>query len=147
RLGCKLLQLAGQHELPGGAALVVDRELFSQAVTQAIEAEPLVTLVRGEFTALPEAVSNRIVGLATGPLTSSVLWEQLSALVGNGGSYFYDATSPVIEAGSIDRGIVFAQSRYDKGGGDDYLNCPFDREEYSAFREALLGGDQYPLSA
>jgi methylenetetrahydrofolate--tRNA-(uracil-5-)-methyltransferase len=147
-LGCKLLALAGQHELPGGAALVVDRELFSRAVTQAIEAEPLITLVRQEFTALPAAIaSGRIVVLATGPLTSSVLWEQLSALVGSGGSYFYDATAPVIEAGSIDRSVVFAQSRYDKGGGDDYLNCPFDREEYATFREALLGGDQYPLSA
>jgi methylenetetrahydrofolate--tRNA-(uracil-5-)-methyltransferase len=97
---------------------------------------------------LPAAVaSGRIVVVATGPLTSSTLWEQLSALVGDGGSYFYDATSPVIEAGSIDRSVVFAQSRYDKGGGDDYLNCPLDKAEYSAFRDALLAGDQYPLSA
>jgi methylenetetrahydrofolate--tRNA-(uracil-5-)-methyltransferase len=148
RLGCKLLELAGQHELPGGAALVVDRELFSQTVTRTVESDPLITLVRQEFTDLPGAVaSGRIVVLATGPLTSSVLWEQLSGLVGSGGSYFYDATSPVIEAGSIDRSIAFAQSRYDKGGGDDYMNCPLDKAEYVAFREALLSGDQYPLSA
>lgn len=148
RLGSCLLAIAGECAIPGGAALVVDRERFSAAVTQAVESAPGVTLVRGEFSALPQAVTaGRLIVLATGPLTGSALWEQLCGLVGGDGAYFYDATAPVIEAGSVDTSIAFAQSRYGKGSGDDYLNCPFEKDEYFAFREALLRAEQYPLSA
>ncbi len=148
RLGCQLLRIAAQHALPGGAALVVDRERFSAAVTDAVEREPLITLRREpclDCQALLQEAACVVV--ATGPLTSAELWEQLSTLAGSGGSYFFDATSPIVAADSLDLSVVFAQSRYDKGGGDDYLNCPLDREAYIRFREALLAAEQYPLSA
>lgn len=148
KLDCQLLRIANEHALPGGAALVVDRERFSEAVTAAIESEPLITLrrePRQDCLALLENAACVVV--ASGPLTSAELWEQLSTLAGSGGSYFFDATSPIVAADSLELSIVFAQSRYDKGGGDDYLNCPMDREEYARFREALLEAEQYPLSA
>lgn len=146
-LGCRLLDIARQHTVPGGAALCVDRERFGAAVTRVIEAEPLITLRREPCDDLPAIIAHGgIVIVATGPLTDSALWQQLSALVGDGGSYFYDATAPVIDAPSIDESVVFAQSRYDKGGGADYLNCPFNKGEFLAFREALTSAQQYPLS-
>jgi methylenetetrahydrofolate--tRNA-(uracil-5-)-methyltransferase len=147
RLDCQLLRIAGAHALPGGAALVVDRERFSAAVTEAIEAEPRITLRREpclDCLALLDAAACVVV--AAGPLAGAELWEQLGVLAGSGGSYFFDATSPVVAASSLDLGVVFAQSRYDKGGGDDYLNCPLDREEYARFRDALLAAEQHPLS-
>ncbi|MBN2082541.1 methylenetetrahydrofolate--tRNA-(uracil(54)-C(5))-methyltransferase (FADH(2)-oxidizing) TrmFO [bacterium] len=149
QLGCRLLPLAFAHQVPGGAALCVDRERFSRAVTELIAAEPLITLRRAEFTGLPELVAEpgRIVILASGPLTSGALWAQVVKLVGDGGSYFYDATAPIISVQGIDRSVVFAQSRYEKGGGNDYLNCPFTPEEYLAFREALVSAEQIPLAA
>ena len=148
QLGCRLLQLARDCRLPGGAALVLDREQFSAKVTEAIASNPLITLRRERFEDLPaQLATGRLVILATGPLTSDGLWQQLSALLGDGGCYFYDATSPVIATQGIDRSIVFSQSRYDKGGGDDYLNCPFEKDEYEAFREALLTAEVYPINA
>ncbi len=147
-LDCRLLPIADSCALPGGAALVVDRERFAQAVTAAVKAQPNITLIPQPFCGLAQRLAQPDAGpliLATGPLTSGALWDELSALVGNGGSYFFDATSPVLDAASVDRSVVFAQSRYDKGGGDDYLNCPFDKDEYLAFREALTGADVYPL--
>ncbi len=148
QLGCRLLQIARECRLPGGAALVLDREQFSAKVTDAIEASPLITLKRERFENLQaELATGRLVILATGPLTSDGLWQQLSELLGDGGCYFYDATSPVISTKGINRDIVFSQSRYDKGGGDDYLNCPFEKEEYEAFRAALLAGEVYPINA
>ena len=148
RLNCQLLRIAGEHSLPGGAALVVDRERFSASVTQAIESEPLITLRREPCTDCLKLLEHAsCVVVATGPLTSAELWEQLSALAGSGGSYFFDATSPIITADTLDFDFVFAQSRYDKGCGDDYLNCPFGRDEYARFREGLLTAEQYPLSA
>jgi len=149
QLGCRLLPLAYAHQVPGGAALCVDRERFSRAVTELIETEPLITLKRMECTCLPElaAEPDRIVILASGPLTSGALWEQITALVGDGGGYFYDATAPIIGVKGLNRSVVFAQSRYGKGGGEDYLNCPFNQEEYLAFRAALIAAEQVPLAA
>ena len=147
-LGSALLTIADDYILPGGAAMVVDRWLFSERVTKAVEDEPLITLRRERFEGLADlAISGDIVVLATGPLTSGGLWDELSAMLGNQGCYFYDATSPIIARASIDESVIFAQSRYDKGEGDDYLNCPFTPEEYAAFRAALLGAEVYPLSA
>lgn len=148
QLDCRLLPIADSCALPGGAALVVDRERFAQSVTAAVKAQANITLIPRSFSGLAERLGRPDAGpiiLATGPLTSGALWSELSALVGSGGSYFFDATSPVLDAASIDRDVVFAQSRYDKGGGDDYLNCPVDKDEYLAFREALTGADVYPL--
>jgi methylenetetrahydrofolate--tRNA-(uracil-5-)-methyltransferase len=147
-LGCHLLPLADQCALPGGAALCVDRERFAQAVTAEIKSQPGITLIAQPFSGLAERLAHSDTGpiiVASGPLTSDALWAELSALVGSGGGYFFDATSPVIDATTVDREIVFAQSRYDKGDGDDYLNCPFVKEEYQAFQQALLSADVYPL--
>lgn len=148
RLGCQLLELGRACRLPGGAALVLDREQFSAKVGEAIKGNPLISLRRERFEDLPaQLATGRLVIMATGPLTSDGLWQQLSELLGDGGCYFYDATSPVMESKGIDRTIAFSQSRYDKGGGDDYLNCPFEKDEYEAFREALLTADIYPINA
>ncbi len=148
-LGSHLLAIAQEHSVPGGAALCVDRGRFGEAVTGAVEAEPLIHLRREECRDLNALLSDpgRIVIIATGPLSAGAFWEQLAALTGTGSSYFYDATAPIITADSVDMGVVFAQSRYDKGGGADYLNCPFDAEEYTVFRDALVGAEQAPLSA
>ena len=147
-LGCRLLAIAEANQVPGGAALCVDREAFSTAVTAEVEDHPLVTLRRGEYTGLREAVADeeRITVIATGPMTSDGLWSEIQALLGTDGAYFYDATSPVFNAGSVDMEVAFAQSRYGKGGSEDYINCPFEREDYEAFREALISAEQYPLS-
>lgn len=148
-LGSRLIPLADAHRVPGGAALCVDRGGFSAAVTELIESEPLITLHREHLTDLAGLATDpkRIAIVATGPLTSGQLWEQLSALVGSGGSYFYDATAPIVSADSVDLEIAFAQSRYGKGEGQDYLNCPLDETQYAAFRAALIDAEQYPLSA
>ena len=142
RCGSALLAIADSCALPGGAALVVDRALFAERVTEAVRAEPLITLRAGEFSGIDKEALTLI---ASGPLTSGALWEELSAIAGGASSYFFDATSPIVEAGGIDRAVAFAQSRYDKGEGDDYLNCPLNREQYLAFREALSAAERYPL--
>lgn len=148
-LGSCLLAIAQEYSVPGGAALCVDRGCFSEAVTSAVETEPLIHLRREKCRDLGALLSDpgRVVVVATGPLSAGSFWEQLAVLTGAGSSYFYDATAPIITAESVDREIVFAQSRYDKGGGADYLNCPFDAEEYAIFHDALVKAEQAPLSA
>jgi len=152
-LGSLTLEWAEVHRVPAGSALAVDRERFASAVTAAITGHPRIQVVRQE---VPELPAQRPVILATGPLTSDRLSVDLqqrftSALEGRSGAspstrwlYFYDAISPIVSADSIDQGIAFVASRYGKGGGD-YLNCPLTRDEYLAFREALLKGERYPL--
>jgi methylenetetrahydrofolate--tRNA-(uracil-5-)-methyltransferase len=146
RLSCFLLDIAQQHQIPGGAALVVDREQFALEVTKVIESSPLITLRREHYTRLKEDLADgRIVLLASGPLTSEELWGQLSDVVGYERLYFYDATSPILEAGSVNMDVAFALSRYGKGDGEDYINCPFDKEQYLRFRDALMAAEVYPL--
>lgn len=147
-MGSALLEIASRHEIPGGAAMVIDRERFSNEVTQRIEDEPLITVRRERLDNLDLLLEDSALSiLATGPLTGSALWDALVKLVGDEGCYFYDATSPVLKAGSVDMSVAFAQSRYGKGGGDDYINCPMDKEQYLAFRDALMAAEVYPLSA
>lgn len=146
-LGSLVLAMAREHEVPGGQALAVDREKFGEAITAAIENHPLIEVVREEF--LPEhasASAEHPLIIATGPLTSDALSEWLAQITGRKHLYFYDAVSPTVEASSVDTSIAFAQSRYDKGG-DDYLNCPFDKEEYYAFVEALVNAERVPIHA
>lgn len=146
-LGSLVLAKAREHEVPGGQALAVDREKFGEAVTRAVEAHPLIEVVREEF--LPESARfgpERPLLLATGPLTTDPVSQWLAELTGRRHLYFYDAVSPTVEASSIDTTIAFAQSRYDKGG-DDYLNCPFDRNEYEAFVRALVAAERVPVHA
>ncbi len=145
-LGSFLLPLADRAALPGGAALVVDRERFSELVTEAVRSQNLITVHAQEYTSfLQDAEAGRHIILASGPLSSDTLWNQLSELIGGERMYFYDATSPVIAAESVDPEFSFAMSRHGKGEGDDYVNCPLDEEQYMAFREALIGAEVYPI--
>src|SRR5689334_23580738 len=152
RLGSLVMRSAETARVPAGAALAVDRERFSAEVTAALEAHPLVTIVRGEVPAIPapRADGGPII-LATGPLTSDTLSADLVALVGAEHLAFYDAISPIVLAESIDRSKVFRASRWDRSlrgpsgpacgvddGQGDYLNCPFTREEYDRFYDALV---------
>ena len=141
RLGSLIVACAQRTRVPAGGALAVVREAFPEAVTQALEAEPNVTLVRDEVTAIPEG----IVVLAVGPMVSEALRADIARFTGGDYLYFFDAIAPVIEADSIDRDLVFSASRYDKGGGSDYLNCPLDQAQYDAFVSALLAGEKAPL--
>jgi methylenetetrahydrofolate--tRNA-(uracil-5-)-methyltransferase len=143
RLNSLLMRVAAGARVPGGHALTVDREAFAEAVTGAIEAEPAIEIRREEVGAIPE---DGVVVVASGPLTSDALAADLNRLTGSGGLYFYDAISPIVETDTIDRSIAFAASRYGKSldGGDDYLNCPFDRPQYEAFLDALLGAESAP---
>jgi len=137
RLDSLALRAAETARVPGGHALTVDRDVFAREITHTIENHPRITVLREEVTRIPD---EGIVIVATGPLTSGALAEDIARITGSGGLYFYDSISPIVDADSIDRDKVFAASRYGKSldGGDDYLNCPFTREEYDAFIDALL---------
>jgi methylenetetrahydrofolate--tRNA-(uracil-5-)-methyltransferase len=137
RLGSLLLAAAQKARVPGGHALTVDRDLFSEGITQAIAAEPLIELRREEVAALPE---DAIVIIATGPLTSETLAAEIARLTGSSRLFFYDSISPIVDAETVNTNIAFWASRYGKStdGTDDYLNCPFDREQYDRFVDELL---------
>jgi methylenetetrahydrofolate--tRNA-(uracil-5-)-methyltransferase len=137
RLDSLLLRAAQTARVPGGHALTVDRDIFSKEITQAIASEPLIELRREEVTRIP---GDAVVIIATGPLTSDALAQEVSRLTGSDSLYFYDSISPIVEAESVDTSIAFWASRYGKStdGTDDYLNCPFDRPQYEAFVDELL---------
>ena len=145
RAGSLILAKGDAHKLPAGGALAVDRDLFSQAVTAALEAEPLVTIERGEVAGLPPADWGSVI-IATGPLTSPALSEAILTLTGETSLAFFDAIAPVIHHDSIDMTCAWKQSRYDKigpaGTAADYINCPMTKPQYEAFIDALLGGDK-----
>lgn len=134
RLGSLILQAADGARVPAGQALAVDRDVFAQRITDTIESAPLIQVVREEVEAIPE---DGIVVLATGPLTSESLSSSIRAFTGSEHLYFYDAVSPVVEVDTIDFEKAFRASRYGKGG-DDYINCPMNREEYQRFYDALI---------
>jgi methylenetetrahydrofolate--tRNA-(uracil-5-)-methyltransferase len=158
RLGSLVMRAAEASRVPAGAALAVDRELFSQTVTDSLHGHPLITIVRGEVASIPDSTEQHPVILATGPLTSAALSADIARLVGQEYLYFYDAISPIVLAESIDRGKVFRQSRWDRDtaglkagttpehgpacgvddGAGDYLNCPMTREEYERFLDAVV---------
>ena len=140
RMDSLLLQAAQKARVPGGHALTVDREVFSEEVSTAIAQQPLIELRREEVTTIPPS---GITVIATGPLTSDALAQEIARLTGTGRLYFYDSISPIVEADSVDRSIAFWASRYGKStdGTDDYLNCPFDREQYERFVDELLKGE------
>jgi methylenetetrahydrofolate--tRNA-(uracil-5-)-methyltransferase len=141
-LGSKILECALLHRVPAGGSLAVDRDEFAKAVTTALSAHPLIEIVREEVVGIPE---DGIVVLAVGPLVSERLQGAIARFTGQDHLYFYDAIAPVIEAETIDRDVVFDASRYGKGGGADYLNCPMTRDEYEGFVGALLSGEKAPL--
>lgn len=137
RAGSLLLRLADETAVPGGAALAVDRERFSTAVTSAIEKHPLINLRRQELREIPRGT---LVLIASGPLTSEALARELASITGDANLAFYDSISPIVDAETLDRERIFSASRYGKGG-EDYLNCPMTEEEYRAFYEALRGAE------
>ena len=140
RLESLLIRIADRTRVPGGHALTVDREVFAAQVTSAIESEPRIEVRREEITTIPE---DGITIIATGPLTSDALAAEIARLTGSGRLYFYDSISPIVDANTIDMSIAFRASRYGKSldGTDDYLNCPFDRDQYERFVDALLAAD------
>jgi methylenetetrahydrofolate--tRNA-(uracil-5-)-methyltransferase len=141
RAGSLIMRAADQHKLPAGGALAVDRHGFSAAVQEALLAHPLVTLQRAEVAGLPPEDWDSVI-VATGPLTSPALAEALARLTGEDQLAFFDAIAPIVHHESIDQSIAWKQSRYDKGEGADYFNCPMDKEQYDAFVAALLAGDK-----
>ena len=140
-MNAKLLEIAWQHRVGAGGALAVDREGFAQAVTEAVEGNPLITLHREEFPQLPD---EQIAVIATGPLTSPPLAQSIGAVTGQAALHFFDAASPILTKESVNMDIVFAASRYDKGEGH-YLNCPMNKEEYETFLDALLKAERVEL--
>ena len=139
RLGSLIFKCADATSVPAGAALAVDRDNFSAAVQQAIESEPLITLVREEVTSIDFKADERVI-IATGPLTSPALSEAIVKLTGNENLAFFDAIAPIIHKDSIDFKKAWFQSRYDKGDGADYINCPMNREQYECFIQDLVDG-------
>ncbi|GGH59448.1 FADH(2)-oxidizing methylenetetrahydrofolate--tRNA-(uracil(54)-C(5))-methyltransferase TrmFO [Paenibacillus silvae] len=136
-LNSLVLGAADRHAVPAGGALAVDRDGFSGEITSTLHQHPLIEVVNEELTSLPE---DGIVVVATGPLTSPALSEQIKALMGEEYFYFYDAAAPIIEKDSIDMNKVYLASRYDKGEAA-YLNCPMTEEEFDIFYEALINAE------
>ncbi|RUT32832.1 methylenetetrahydrofolate--tRNA-(uracil(54)-C(5))-methyltransferase (FADH(2)-oxidizing) TrmFO [Arsenicitalea aurantiaca] len=141
RCNSLIMKAADKHKLPAGGALAVDRDAFSEEVTRTIANHPSIEIDRAEVAGLPPAEWTNVI-IATGPLTSPALAEGIAKLTGEDSLAFFDAIAPIVHADSIDRDIVWAQSRYDKAGpggtGADYLNCPMDEKQYNDFVDALL---------
>lgn len=143
RLGSLIMQKADKHQVPAGGALAVDRDGFAAAVTEAVKANPLVTVIHEEVTDL-ESLEGTVI-VASGPLTSDALFADIKKLLKSDYLHFFDAAAPIVTADSLDYDKVYRASRYDKGGAD-YLNCPFyTKEEYVAFWEALCNAESAPV--
>lgn len=143
RLGSIIMEQADKHQVPAGGALAVDRDSFAAAVTEAVKANPLVTIVHEEVTDLQSLEGTVIV--ASGPLTSEALSQDIQRLIDAEYLHFFDAAAPIVTADSLDYDKVYRASRYDKGGAD-YLNCPFyTKEEYVAFWQALCSAESAPV--
>lgn len=143
RLGSLIMQKADEHQVPAGGALAVDRDGFAAAVTEAVKANPLVTVIHEEVTDL-ESLEGTVI-VASGPLTSDALFADIKKLLQADYLHFFDAAAPIVTADSLDYDKVYRASRYDKGGAD-YLNCPFyTKEEYVAFWEAICNAESAPV--
>jgi methylenetetrahydrofolate--tRNA-(uracil-5-)-methyltransferase len=143
RLDSLILACADETKVPAGGALAVGRDEFADRVTRRIEGHPRITVRREEVKKVPEGITV----IATGPLTSSALAEDIGALVGEAYLYFYDALAPIVTRESIDMAVAFRASRYGRGEGEagDYINCPFDESQYRAFVEALVAAERIEL--
>lgn len=140
-MGSLTMESAANTSVPAGGALAVDRTRFSDYITEKIRNHPKIEVITEEVNQIPKGD----VIIATGPLTSDPLAEELRRLVQTDQLSFFDAAAPIVSADSIDRSIAFAASRYGKGDGDDYLNCPMNKEEYERFYEALVSAESAPL--
>jgi len=139
-LGCKLLPIAEEYSVPAGNALAVDRDKFAREVTKIIQNNPNINVHREEVTSLDDELTI----IATGPLTSQRLTGELIKIIGDEHLYFFDAIAPIITAESVDESIVYRKTRYDKGEAD-YLNCPFSKDEYYAFVDALNEAEKHEV--
>lgn len=142
RLGSIVMGTADEASIPGGKALVVDREIFASTITEEIEANPRINVIRKEVEDIPDGA----VIVATGPLTSNTLAERLGEITGTHNLFFFDAISPIVDGATINMDKAFFGSRYSEKS-DDYLNCPMNREEYDAFYDALMGAEKVDLKS
>ena len=140
RMNSLIMKMADLHAVPAGSALAVDREAFSQAVTEAVKNHPLIEVIEEEVTEIPEGP----VLVASGPLTSDALSASIKNLLNEGTFHFYDAAAPIIEKDSIDFSKAYFKSRYDKGDAD-YINCPMNKEEFETFYRELIHAETVPL--
>jgi len=140
RMDSLIIRAADETSVPAGSALAVDRQGFSRFITRALEKMDTVRIVREEVTKIPE---DSLTIIATGPLTSEALGEEVKKLTGEDSLYFYDAIAPIVETDSINFDIAYKSSRYGKGG-DDYINCPMTKEEYYKFIDALMEAEKVP---
>ncbi len=136
-----VMEAAAASRVPAGAALAVDRDRFADYVTKRIESHPNIEIIREEFKSISR---DDVTIIATGPLTSDTLANEIMKLTGDDQLYFYDAIAPIVAADSVDQSIAFRAARYGKGG-DDYLNCPFDESQYARFYQALIEAKSVPL--
>lgn len=136
-----VMQAAEATKVPAGAALSVDRGKFAEFITEKIEQHPNIKIIREEIQTIP---ADEVSIIATGPLTSDALTADIMRFTGDDQLYFYDAIAPIVAADSIDMNIAFKAARYGKGG-DDYINCPFDKEQYDVFYDALINANSVPL--
>ena len=139
-LGSLIIEAAYASEVPAGSALAVDRELFSKYITDKLKNHPLVEVIEGEVTEIPDGITV----IATGPLTSEKMSETIGSLIGNDYLSFFDAAAPIVSFESIDMSKAFYASRYGKGEAS-YINCPFTKEEYDRFWEALISAEEAEL--
>ncbi len=143
-LGSLIMEAADATAVPAGSALAVDRNNFSDYVTQKIQENPRITVISEEVTTVPE---DGITVIASGPLTSDLLAADITRIVGGGELHFFDAAAPIVAFEGIDMSRAFFASRYGKGNGDDYLNCPMTKEEYTSFYNALISAETAPLKS
>ena len=141
RCGSLVMRMADANRVPAGGALAVDRDGFSKSVEDALEGHDLITIVREEIDSLPPAEWKNII-VATGPLTSAPLAQAITELTGEDGLAFFDAIAPIVHKDSIDFSRAWFQSRYDKGEGSDYINCPLDDKQYESFISGLIEGEK-----
>ena len=141
RLDSFLMKCADKCQVPAGGALAVDRDIFAHLVTEGIENHQLITVYHEEIVSIPD---DAITVIATGPLTSDTLAKAIEARFGDSLSFF-DAAAPIVTAESVDMDYAFTASRYDRGGDDDYINCPMNKEEYEVFYNALVNAERAPL--
>jgi len=143
-MGSHLIALADKTSVPAGGALAVDRDKFAKLVTDTISRHPNIRVIEKTVSHLDDVPEGDAVIIATGPLTSGSLYESIEEMTGVGGMHFYDAVAPIIDVSTLDREHTFVASRYGKGG-DDYINCPLNEDEYTAFREALVKSEKAPV--
>ncbi len=142
-LGSIVMEAAYATEVPAGSALAVNRELFSDYITEKIKNHPNITVINGEVTEIPEG----IVVIASGPLTSEVLADSISKFTGGGELHFFDAAAPIVDFSTVDTSVAFFASRWGNGNPEDYLNCPMTREQYDIFYNELINAKAAPLKA